>query len=132
MKRKWLVHAIAMAVLLAVSYGIALGLGFHWDGPLNLNARYLSDGFFVTGLVVTGVGALLWVSTTGFFDIFAYAVRSMLVTFTPFIKPENFPKFYDYKMMRMKKRGKANYSALLEGLILIALSVIMLLVYYRT
>ena len=35
----------------------------------------VSDGFAVAGLLFFGIGSLMWVSTTGFFDIFAFALR---------------------------------------------------------
>ncbi|NLX82926.1 MAG: DUF3899 domain-containing protein [Clostridiales bacterium] len=129
-KRKWLTRSIIMLVLFAVSFAIAYHQGFRWGLPFVINAHPLSDGFFVVGLFVTSVGLLVWISSTGFFDIFTYAFRSMLVMFTPFVKPENFPNFYDYKTMRADKRQKAEFTTLVMGLVFIVLSLLMLWIYY--
>lgn len=118
------VVSAAIAVLIAVSRGLSLEL------PLQLNARYLSDGLFVVGFLLTGMGALIWISTTGFFDIMSYAVKSFLVLFTPLKKPKEHPSFFDYKETREGKRGKPRFSMLGVGVIYLVLSVICLGIYY--
>lgn len=116
-------------VNLGLSLLIAHGQGFRWGLPLRQNARYLSDGLFAVGLIVTSVGLLTWISSTGFFDIFSYAFRSLLVLFTPFVKPQGFPRYFDYKTMRAEKRKPAGHAVLLIGVALLGLSLAALLVY---
>ena len=82
-----LVIALTLAVLAASSQGFSL------EGELYLNCRYLSDGFFIVAVIFVGMGTLLWVSTTGFFDIFSYAMKSLLVLFSPLKKPSEHPHF---------------------------------------
>lgn len=123
-------RSVLMLIFVVIAFLIARGQGFRLNLPLKTNARHLSDGFFVIGMFVTGVGLLTWVSTTGFFDIFNYAFKSLLVLFTPFVKPENFPKFYDYKTMKAENRKKTEYSLLFMGLGLIIMAVLFLFVHY--
>ena len=118
------VVSAAIAGLIAVSRGLSL------DQPLRLNARYLSDGLFVVGFLLTGMGALIWISTTGFFDIMTYAVKSFLVLFTPIKKPKEHPNFFDYKEQRAERRGKPRFWMLAVGVAFLVLSVICLGVYY--
>ena len=118
------VVSAAIAVLIAVSRGLSLEL------PLQLNARYLSDGLFVVGFLLAGMGALIWISTTGFFDIMTYAVKSFLVLFTPIKKPKEHPNFFDYKEQRAERRGKPRFWMLAVGVAFLVLSVICLGVYY--
>ncbi len=125
-----LLKSALMIVFIVIAFLIARGQGFRWNLPLKTNARHLSDGFFVIGMFVTGVGLLTWVSTTGFFDIFNYAFKSLLVLFTPFVKPENFPKFYDYKTMKAENRKKTEYSLLFMGLGLMIMAALFLFVHY--
>ena len=114
----------AIAVLIAVSRGLSP------EAPLQLNARSLSDGLFVVGFLLAGMGALIWISTTGFFDIMTYAVKSFLVLFTPLKKPKDHPSFFDYKEGREGRRGKPRFSMLAVGAIFLVLSVVCLKVYY--
>lgn len=80
----------------------------------------LSDGLFVSGLLMTGLGALTWVSTTGFFDIFGFAFSSVLTLFSPLRAPEKQKKFYEYKLEKEGKRKPGLLFILVAGLILLA------------
>ena len=64
--RRYLIST-ACALLLAVLF--AQIRGFSFSQPLAANLAALCDGFFVSGMLVAGLGAMIWVSTTGFFDI---------------------------------------------------------------
>lgn len=105
--------------------------GFEWGNAAALNCRYLSDGFFVAGLLMTGLGALIWISTTGFFDIMSYGVRSLTVLFSSLKNPRDHKSYYDYKVERDAKRGKPRFSLLLVGLASVALSALFLALYYN-
>ena len=70
--RKWFWRIVRVVLEMAAAAAIARLRGFDFANPLALNARYLSDGCFVVGFILTGLGALIWISTTGFFDMMAY------------------------------------------------------------
>ncbi len=99
-----------------IAFPIALYRGFSFANAARLNAWYLSDGFFVAGIMVGGVGALLWIATTGFFDMLSYGFSSLLVLFTPLRKPEEHRGFYEYKARRDERRGKVPYFVLQTGI----------------
>ena len=133
-KKKWgkvLSHAIRTLAELALVFAVARLRGLDFSKSVQLNARYLSDGFFVVGLLATGLGLLIWVSTTGFFDILGYGVKSLLVLFTSLKKPRDHISFYDYKQIRNENRGKPRHALLLSGAACILLSLACLAVYYR-
>ena len=115
---------------LVIVYAIAVYRGLSPEAGLNLNARYLSDGFFAAGVLYTGIGLLVWISTTGFFDIFGYGVHSLLVLFTALRRPENHESFLEYKERKQSGRQKPRPGLLLTGVAFIALSVVCLVVYY--
>ena len=66
-----------LGVGLAVSLSIALLQGFTLGNPAYQNAQYLSDGCFVTSMLLLGAGALTWIGGNGFFDIFGYGPRCL-------------------------------------------------------
>ena len=124
--------AVQMGIALLIAIPVALNQGLSMEGAAHLNCRWLSDGFFVSAVIFVGMGGLLWVSTTGFFDIFSYAFQSLLVLFSPLKKGKEFPHYYDYKCEKDAKReGKPiSHTVLVVGLICLAASLICLALYY--
>lgn len=134
MKRKWshslIQYGAALGVGLCISALTAWHQGFAWALPFGLNARYLSDGCFVAAVLLMGIGALAWISCTGFFDIFSYAVKSLLVLFTSLRKPQEQISFYEFKLLKEEKRGTVPRFILYVGLLFLGLSVLFLWIYY--
>ena len=56
---RWVRLAALVVVSAAIAVLLAVSRGFSLDQPLRLNARYLSDGLFVVGFLLTGMGALI-------------------------------------------------------------------------
>jgi hypothetical protein len=123
---------IQLAAALVIAVLIAVSEGFSFSGDAFANFGYLCDGFFICGVMFTGVGALLWVSTTGFFDLFGYAVKSILSMFASRKEIDAFPGFYEYKCEQDAKRAEhpMTHTVLIVGLILLALSFAALALYY--
>ena len=132
--KKWIYWSVLAALEALAAVMIACYQGLDAAQTLSMNARFLSDGCFVVGLLMTGVGLLTWVSTTGFFDMLSYGViygvRAVVGLFGGSRKP-NDQTFYDYKMAKEEKRGAAQYAILVSGIVFIALSVVFLMTYYR-
>lgn len=111
----------------ALAVVIALLRGLSAADTTARAAAALSDGFFVVGVMLSGVGGLMAISgKTDFFDMLSYGVRSLAVMFTPFKKPENHPRFYEYKQQRREKRKAPKMFLLYAGLALIAVSALCL------
>ncbi len=119
-------YAAAIFAGLAIAIPVALAQGFAFGQAAYRNAGCLSDGFFIAGVLLTSVGILSWISTTGFFDLFAYAFHSLPVLFTALKKPEELESYYDYKAMREEKREKPLYFLVIVGVACLLLSVIFL------
>lgn len=130
-KKSLMQYGVTAALALAAAVLIAISQGLTWPQAAPLMARYLSDGFFVVGLLLTGFGGLVWVSTTGFFDIFSYGFHSLLVLFSSLRKPQEHEKFFEYKASKDAKRGKPLYFLLVVGLACVAVSALCLMLYYN-
>ena len=114
MKNKNWIYWSALAAFEAFSaVMIARYQGLDMAQTLSMNARFLSDGCFVVGLLMTGIGLMTWVATTGFFDMVSYGVKYGVRAFVGLFggnrKPED-KTFYDYKMEQDEKRGAAQYA----------------------
>lgn len=116
---------------LVIAAAAAFFQGFALGQPAYLNARHCSDGCFVAAALIGGVGALVWVSTTGFFDILSYGARNMQILLTSLWRHKEHQNFLDYKTMRAEKRGKPLYFLLVVGLFYLLISLICLGLYYN-
>ena len=115
MKKKLLQYGITSVVgaLMAVWVMDAEGLFLIKDAPEH-TMNILCDAFFVPGIFLVLIGALVWIATTGFFDSLGYAMRSVVHMFMPFIKHER-KSFYDYKVEKAEKRGATPYFIMIVG-----------------
>ena len=100
-KKKWIGAAVTLAVALAIALAVSVWRGFAWENALALNCRYLSDGFFVSGMLLAGLGALIWISPTGFFAMMSYGVHSLTVLFSTLKKPGMSVKITTSRMLMM-------------------------------
>lgn len=125
------VNLVASLLALALSIGIALNRGLSTALELYANCRILSDAFFISGIFFGGIGALVAISTTGFFDMFAYAFKSLPMLFSFLRKPKDHPTFFDYKTAKAEKREQVQYGLLIIGLVCIAVSLLALAGYYN-
>ena len=107
----------------------AEGLFVVWGTSRTATLMILCDAFFVPGILLTMFGALMWIATTGFFDSLGYAFRTAAHLFIPFKGGER-KSFYDYKEERAEKRGGVPYFILFVGMFYLAISMILLALYY--
>ena len=130
-KKRWPQYLASALIGLALSLAVAFARGLSSGAGIARNAASLSDGFFVAGLLMTGVGALVLVASTDFFDIFTYGFKSLLVLFTPLKKPREHMTFFDYKQERAGRRGGKQFFLLFTGLAFLLLALACLWVYYN-
>lgn len=91
----------------------------------------ISDGFTVAGLLYLCMGSLMWVSTTGMFDIFAYALKKGAHAIIPGMVQDPVNNYYEYKMdKKSKRKGFTQHAALVVGAVFMAISIILTGVWY--
>lgn len=129
MKKKLLQYGICSVVGALLSLWVMSTQGmFIIHGEPKVTLMILCDSFFVAGALLALMGALVWVSTTGFFDALSYALKTAAHMFLPFMKIQR-QSFYDYKMEKEEKRGKTPYFVLIVGLAYLLLAVIFLIIW---
>jgi hypothetical protein len=68
--------------------------------------RKFSDGMFVAGIMLIGMGALTIIASAGFFDAFTFLGNFLVWTFSPRKNAFNKRmKYFDYKLEKEKKRA---------------------------
>ncbi len=113
--RKGLRWVIPSTVSLLISFGLMA-----WRGLFTLEnsvdrMQCISDGFFAPAVFFCGIGLLLLISQSGFFDALTFGFHSLIRLFTPINRESDKIKFYDYKVMKAEKRGKPSYVLLVIG-----------------
>lgn len=106
-----------------------------FDGGLTAEERIrgICDGISITAMLYISFGVLLWVSSTGFFDIFGYAVRKGAHAIIPGMGFDKPISYYDYKTEKtVKRKAKPIRSTLLIGLGLFVISMVLVAVWYKT
>ncbi|MDE7440190.1 MAG: DUF3899 domain-containing protein [Clostridia bacterium] len=92
--------------------------------------RILSDASFVSGVLLAGVGLIIFASNGGAFDMLGYAFIRIFDLFRKDARNKKYKDFYEYREAKKgKKRGMA--FMLIVGLAFIAFAVIFLIVYYQ-
>lgn len=91
----------------------------------------LCDGFFVSTVFVLGSGGLVWCRNKGAFDMITFGISSAFHLHFPLSKNLYSEKetFVDYKERKAKIRKPAT-GILIAGAIYLALSFMMLIIYY--
>ena len=87
----------------------------------------LCDAFFVVGVVMTGVGLLIFSSNEGTFDMLVYGVSSFFDLFRK-VSRKKYATFYDYRVSREDKKIRFGFM-LICGLFFLAVAFIMFFIY---
>lgn len=126
-RRKLLRYALSSGIALLITYCVAAGKAFAPEASAQDILHGLSDGFFISGVLLASVGGMLWVSTTGFFDLFGYCGHWFLTLLSASKTPLH---YYDYKCEKEAKRGKARFELLIVGAGCLVLAGLTLWLYY--
>lgn len=127
---KWRSFFIQLAVGL-VCAGLVLLIGGMPEGTAD-RVRAVDDAFTVVALLYLSFGALLWVSSTGFFDIFGFAVRRGLHAFLPGFVTDPAADYYEYREERRgKRKSRSIKSTFFAGVFLLIVSIVLTIVWYQ-
>jgi hypothetical protein len=117
----------------AVATGVALALclltlwlhGFSLATELVDKYRILADAFTIPGVIILMVGCLVWISTTGFFDILAFAFSNLGARLIPFFGAKSdHESYYDYKMRKDKSRAKGYAFLFVVGAVFVVIALV--------
>lgn len=130
---KYVKYIVQTALGLVLSFGIMSYRGlFNAEGGAE-KFMIVSDGFTVTALLFLSVGFLTWTATTGFFDIFGFAIRKGAHALLPGLWQDSSGGYYEYKLKKQEERKtKGEKSTLLVGVGFLLLGLIMTALWYRT
>lgn len=134
-KKVWIKRIIilALSTILAVWLSVSRYNSRLASDPISV-FHAVSDGLFISGFLNVGFGALIWISTTGFFDIFGYSGKAILNFFLPRSMMERMGMtrtgdFYEYKVKKLEKRKNklVPYETLFMGVGFLVVSFVLML-----
>lgn len=122
----WSAVAVAMMVMLLSARGF-----FTADNSAD-RLLAVCDSVSSTGLLYLCFGLLLWISTTGVFDMLGYAIKKGAHYIVPGLVKMECDTFYDYKLDKQDKPSSKVYLIpVLEGVALLAISAVLIICWYR-
>ena len=104
-KKRWIKRIIILALATAITLWVTISRYQERlaSDPINV-FHAVSDGLFVSGFLNLGFGILIWVSSTGFFDIFGYSLKSFFNFFLPRSWSQDKGTYYEYKVKKQERR----------------------------
>ena len=128
MFKRILPYIITAVIGIAITVAIICSKQIWAADGTKIVMQILSDAFFVRGVLLAGVGLIIFASNGGAFDMLVFAV---LLFFNLFRKDVNKRKYKDFYAYRQAKKDKKRSMAfmLITGLIFIAIAVIFIIVY---
>lgn len=125
-------YGIQLLSAVLISFLFMLTRGLFEAETLADKVLIICDGFTVTAFGFLGIGALIWVSTTGWFDIFGFAFGKALHVFIPGRIHDSTGSYYDYKMKKATDRKPfSESSTLIIGFLLLAVSIVLTILWYQ-
>ena len=128
-KNLLLKYAVCIGVALLITVAVFWSKGFFTDSAA-VNIQILSDGFFVSGIVVSSVAGLLFLGGEGMFISIGFVLRNVVLTFIPGgrKKHERYADYRARKLEGLKKEG--DHCILVTGLSFLALGVLFSVIWY--
>lgn len=97
---------------------------------LVLKGTYLSDALFVPGVLLLGVGTLLFASNGGAFDMLAFGVIKLLDLYKRDLTKVKYRTFYDYRQAQKDKKRSFDY-LLIVGAAMVVVASVFWIVHYN-
>ena len=102
-----------------------------WNaGETHIVMQILSDACFVPGVLLAGVGLIIFASNGGVFDMLTFAVIRIFDAFRKDCKNRKYKDYYEYREAKKDKKRSMAFM-LIVGAIFIVLAVIFLIVYMQ-
>ena len=120
-------YLITLLVGLALAAWVAISKGIFSETRAEIIFGILSDAFFVPGVLLVGVGGLIFVSNEGIFDGFTYGIISFIDIFRK-DKQNKYRTFFDYRQSKGERDTSFGFM-LICGIAFIVASGIMYLLF---
>jgi hypothetical protein len=130
MKKKLLSYAITTVVGLAIALTIMLSKDVFGQTKNYEVMRILCDSFFVPGVLLAGVGVIIFASNGGAFDMLAYGAIMFFDLFKKDLSKRKYKDFYSYREAK-KGTDRSMSFMLVVGLAFIIIAACFMVAYLK-
>ncbi len=131
-KHKLIANVIVFVIGLLISSIVAFSADIFSQTNSEV-MKILSNAFFLPGVILTGLGALIFVSNLGFFNIFDFSFKQLASTFGKKEKRKEFrdkyPDYFTYYNEKRKEQAQFTF-ILFPGIIFLLLSVLFTVLFF--
>ena len=122
-------YAVCFGIASAITLAVFWSKGFFTDN-LGVNIQILSDGFFVSGILLTLFAGLLFVSGEGALIGISFVLRNVVLAFVPMGRKnhEVYAKYRERKLAVIKKAS--DHCILFTGLFFLLIGIIFTVIWY--
>ena len=129
---KNLKYYVQTGIGLVLAFTVMVSRGLFSKPALADKVMAVGDGFTVAAVIYLGFGSIMWVASTGFFDIFGYAVKKAAHALLPGMVGDDVGRYYEYKTEKeADRKGFLENFTLMLGIVFFVISVILLFVWYQ-
>ena len=122
-------YIICFVVACLITFIVFWIKGFFTD-RLSVNLQILSDGFVVSGILMTLFAGMMFVSGEGALLGIGFVLRNIVLIFTPMGRA-NHELYADYRERKLKKMKKSSdHAVLFTGLFFLAIGIIFTVIWY--
>ena len=128
--REYKEYAITTAVGLAIAVIMTLSRGIFQEDEIDMIITIISDAFFIPGVLLIGVGLIVYASNEGLFLSLSYGFKAIGRTITA-KKDEQLmdEKYHEYYTRQMQKKSKCKHFLIVGGAFVV-MSLVFVVVYF--
>lgn len=123
-------YAVCFGIAALITVGVFAAKGFFTDSA-SVNLQILSDGFSVSGILITLFAGLLFVSGEGAFIGIGFVLRNVVQAFVPMGRRhhEFYAQYRERKLGKLKKQE--DHCVLFTGLFFLIIGITLTVIWYQ-
>lgn len=122
-------YAVCFGVEVLIAFLVIWSKGF-FAHTTAVNIQILSDAFFVSGILMTLVAGMMYVSSEGALIGIGFVLRNVVLAFIPMGRAKH-EKYADYRARKLSKPSEHHISSILvTGLFFLTIGIIFTVIWY--
>lgn len=125
--KEFLPYLICLGIGAIIAVAIICGFQI-WSLSSVEKIRLLADAFLVPGVILAGVGLLVFASNGGVFDMLSYAVIRFFDLFRKNVRNPKYKDYYEYKQSKKGRKKRMSF-ILIVGLFYILIATVFSIIW---
>ena len=131
-KRWWIKYLVTFGIASVIAVLLMWFLGLFQPALPRFEVyRALSDAFFVTGMLVLCVGALVFVNRNGTFDALVYSVKYVATLYYNHKQGKKSETFYEFKQRKAERENTPCLFLIIIGGLFVLTAGVFTLLFFR-